>query len=152
MKKRDVVLVDTPGYGEAMTAEDYARGLLDWIRRHKTELSMVVLVLQADSKAHAEDKRILTKVMRSCPEVPLALVLGQVDKITPVREPLKGKEWSSRKRRTSMKNSHIAEKIGEVCAQFGIEETDIAPAAADGVPFNRKKLLRLIEKQLPLPQ
>ncbi len=146
--RADAVFVDTPGYGEIMTADDYASGLIHWVRQHKSEIGMVLLVIQADSKAHAEDKRILERIVRECPQARAVVVLSQVDKLLPVRQPLDGTGWSPKKRRATLKNKHIAEKIQEVCEQFGIESSSVAPAAADGSAFNRRKLLRLIAELL----
>jgi|GEM_PF-5804543 len=145
---REVVLVDTPGYGEVLTAEQYADGLAHWLNRHHDEVSLIVLVIQADAKAHAEDKRILARLVQSKSNVPVVLVLTQVDKLFPVREPLRGRDWSPCKRSTSLKSKHIAEKIEEICKQFGIGEGSVAPSAADGIAFNRKKLLQLIAEHL----
>ncbi|MCD6304103.1 MAG: 50S ribosome-binding GTPase [Planctomycetes bacterium] len=145
---REVVLVDTPGYGEVLTAKRYADGLAHWFKRHQDEVSLVMLVIQADAKAHAEDKRILARVLQSNSSAPFVIVLTQVDKLPPVREPLRGRNWSPRRRSKSLKDEHIAEKIDEICKQFGVREGSVAPSAADGIAFNRKKLLQLIAEQL----
>lgn len=145
---REAVLVDTPGYGEVLTAKQYADRLAHWFNRHRGEISLVVLVIQADAKAHAEDKRILTRLLKGNANLPFVLVLTQVDKLPPVREPLRGKSWSPRSRSASLKNKHIAEKIEEICAQFCVGKGYVAPAAAEGLAFNRNKLLKLITKRL----
>ena len=146
--QREAVLVDTPGYGETFTAKQYADGLVKWLASHADEVALVVLVIQSDAKAHAEDKRILGRVVQTNSEIPVVLVLTQVDKLFPVREPMEGTEWTRRKRSASRKNKHVAEKIQEICEQFGFDQKDIAPASAGEMPFNRKRLLRAIEKRL----
>jgi len=138
------VLVDTPGYGEFMTAEDYASGLTHWVRKHKSEIGVVLMVIQADSKAHAEDKRILAGIVKEIPNASALVVLSQVDKLLPVRQPLDGPDWKPKKRNTTLKEKHITEKIKVVCEQFGIMSSCIVPAAADEYAFNRKQLLKCI--------
>jgi len=142
---REVVLVDTPGYGEVLTAGEYASGLRNWLRKHKSDISLVLLVIQADSKAHAEDKRILAQIVGDNPLVPVLIVLSQVDKLLPVRADLEGREWSPRRRSASLKSRHIDEKVREICEQFEFKEKSVSPASADGTPFNRRTLLKLIQ-------
>lgn len=146
--QRQVVFVDTPGYGEVFTAEQYADGLANWLKCHRDEVVLMMMVIQADAKAHAEDKRILARLTQANSDTSVVLVLTQVDKLFPVREPLEGKQWSPQERHKSPKSKQIVEKIRVICEQFGIDQEDLAPSAADGVAFNRRKLLQLITERL----
>lgn len=140
----NAVLVDTPGYGEVMTSNEYVDGLLNWAQKHKGDIVAVMLVVQADSKAHAEDKKILTRLLLEHPSLPVILVLSQVDKILPVREKLVDDEWPPRDNPDQPKAKHIEAKIREVCRQFGIPPDSIAPSSADADSYNRRGLLDLM--------
>ena len=78
----------------------------------------------------------------------MLIVLSQVDKLLPVRTRLEGREWSPKRQSASLKSRHIAEKVREICKQFGFKEESISPASADGTPFNRRTLLKLIQDHL----
>jgi len=148
-KHSNAVLVDTPGYGEIMTSEDYSSGLVHYVRKHKKEVRLVILIIQADSKAHAEDKRILSKIIQEHPKTKAIIVLSQVDKMRPIREQLEGSEWPLKiKRDATLKNKNIKKKINEISKQFGFEPNSITPSASDEFQFNRRKVLKLIENSL----
>lgn len=50
-----ITLVDSPGIGEAFTALDYHYGVVDWYSKNHSSVVAILLVIQADAKAHADD-------------------------------------------------------------------------------------------------
>lgn len=148
LAQRKVVFVDTPGYGEANTAEDYGTRLVSWIGKHKLSIKMILLVLQADAKAHADDGHILQQVRGINRHVPLMIVLNQVDKILPARQPFESTTWSAEKRKNTIKSRHVRAKIDEVSRQFDLEHDRIEPSVSVAHIFNRRRLLTLIELNL----
>ena len=71
---RAVTLVDSPGVGEVGTHADYEAALCRWYEGNAERISAVVLVIQADAKAHADDKRLLEALLGRC-ERPLLIVV-----------------------------------------------------------------------------
>ena len=112
------------------------------------------MVLQADSKAHADDKR-LVDALQGVSRKPLIIALNQVDKVKPVREVFAYESWEKEQQRTSLKNRHIREKINEVARQFGLpgESRRIVPVVSEaGYEFNRTGLVQVIRAAyLPNP-
>ncbi|MBI1338285.1 MAG: GTP-binding protein [Phycisphaera sp.] len=148
LANKQIVLVDTPGYGEAYTAEDYCARLVNWVEKHEDSVELLVLVLQADSKAHAEDYQLLRKVLGVKTQLPVMIILNQVDKILPSRDPFETSSWSSEKSRRTLKSRHIAEKIEEVHRQFGVEGYRVEPSVSLDDAFNRRRLRRMIAQHL----
>jgi small GTP-binding protein len=144
---KSVILVDSPGYGEAITATDYASGIHKWIRDNIDELSLLLFVIQADSKAHSEDKQLMDRLKKEHKNIPVAITLSQVDKLHPLREPLSESEWDTSKL-SSTKSKNIARKIREICTQFNVDSSCVVPAAVTESMFNRNHVLKLIEKRM----
>jgi small GTP-binding protein len=134
-----IILVDTPGYGEAFTAANYRLRLSNWIKEKRSSVKLIVLVLQADTKAHAEDYEIVQQLNRII-AVPVLIVLNQVDKIMPTREPLERTDWESESVRDTQKTRLIAEKIEEVSRQFQIDFRYVMPSIAIDGGFNATAL------------
>ncbi|MCY4387357.1 MAG: 50S ribosome-binding GTPase [Desulfurellaceae bacterium] len=143
---RTVTFVDSPGIGEALTSSEYHDGIKNWFSQNRHKVRCLLLVLQADSKAHADDKR-LVDALRSVSRKPLIIALNQVDKIKPVRERFTYGSWEKEQKRTSLKNQHVREKINEVARQFGLpgERRRIVPVVSEaGYEFNRPGLVQVI--------
>jgi len=148
LASRSVTLVDSPGVGEAFTDADYNRGIVEWYRRQQHAVRCLMLVLQADAKAHADDKRLVDD-LRSVADRPLLVVLNQVDKVRPVRDELEGDSWEAVRRRQTAKGRHIEDKIRVVGEQFrqpGQELTIVPVISEPGHSFNRVELLRELER------
>ena len=54
-----LTFVDSPGIGEALTDSDYHHGIQGWFSENHSQVRCLLLVLQADSNAHADDKRLV---------------------------------------------------------------------------------------------
>ena len=141
-----LTFIDSPGIGEALTDSDYHHGIQGWFSKHHSQVQCLLLVLQADAKAHADDKR-LVDALRSVSRKPLIIALNQVDKVKPVRETFAYESWEKEQKRTSPKNRHVREKINEVARQFGLpsESRRIVPVVSEaGYEFNRTELVQVI--------
>ena len=109
-----VVFVDTPGIGEAFTSEDYHAGILDWYERNVETVTTILLVIQADAKAHADDRRLLDALRVVPVRKRVIIALNQVDKVMPVRRRFVSEDWETESRRAdanSEKIANIEEKI-----------------------------------------
>lgn len=146
--RREVLFVDTPGYGEAYTADDYATRLINWVAKHRQSIEMILLVLQADAKAHADDHRILHQVRGTNGHIPVMIVLNQVDKVLPTRQPFASPTWADERKKRSLKSRHVTEKIDEVRRQFDLGPDQIEPSVSVDHAFNRRRLLTLIGRNL----
>ena len=138
--------VDSPGIGEALTSSDYHDGIKKWFSQNLHKIRCLLLVLQADSKAHADDKR-LVDALRSISRKPLIIALNQVDKIKPVREEFAYESWEEEQKRALPKDRNIREKIKEVARQFGLPSDNgrIIPVVSEaGFKFNRAGLVQVI--------
>ncbi len=143
-----VTLVDTPGYGEAFTATEYRDALIDWIKANQASIALFVFVIQADAKAHEEDKTLLNDVARIFGLMPIFIVLNQVDKMFPVRKPLLTDNWVDEQRTRTLKACNIAEKVVEIRRQLGSATIMVEPAAALQPPFNRRRIIHLLAEQI----
>lgn len=143
---RTLTFVDSPGIGEALTDSDYHHGLQGWFSKNHSQVRCLLLVLQADSKAHADDKRLIDALQGVSPK-PLVIALNQVDKVKPVREAFAYESWEKEQHRASLKNRHVREKINEVARQFGLPDDNgrIVPVVSEaGYEFNRTALVQVI--------
>ncbi len=143
---RTVTFVDSPGIGEALTSSEYHDGIKNWFSQNRHRVRCLLLVLQADSKAHADDKR-LVDALRSVSRKPLIIALNQVDRVKPVREEFAYESWEKERKRTSLKNQHVREKINEVDRQFDLpgDSSCIVPFVSEaGFEFNRTGLIQAI--------
>jgi small GTP-binding protein len=142
-----VTLVDSPGVGEAYTNDEYNRGIEEWFAKSSGSVACILLVIQADSKAHSEDKRLLDSLV--CISVkPIIIALNQSDKITPIRESFTCDDWETDTLSRSEKGRHITDKIAETARQFGYlhDPIHIVPvASASGAYFNRTAMIRTIK-------
>ena len=143
---RTVTFVDSPGIGEALTDLDYHNGIREWFSKNGSQVRCLLLVLQADSKAHADDKR-LVDALQAISRKPLIIALNQVDKIKPVRAEFACECWEEEQKRTSPKSRNVREKIKEMARQFALPTDNglIAPVVAEaGFGFNRTGLAQKI--------
>ena len=143
---RTVTFVDSPGIGEAVTNSDYHDGIKDWFSQNRHKVRCLLLVLQADSKAHADDRR-LVDALRSVSRKPLIIALNQVDKVKPVREEFAYESWEKEQKRALPKGRNIRENVNEVARQFGLPSDDgrIVPIGSEaGFEFNRTGLVQVI--------
>lgn len=145
---KTVIFVDTPGYGEAHTANNYRARLVNSVRKHAASLKMILLVLQADAKAHAEDRLILGRILAAVGQVPVAIILNQVDKILPVRRAFAARTWPAERRKKTLKSRHVSEKLAEVCRQFELDPECVEPSVSAHDAFNRSRILQLIGRHL----
>ena len=143
---RTATLVDSPGIGEALTSSEYHDGIKNWFSQNRRKVRCLLLVLQADSKAHADDRR-LVDALRSVSRKPLIIALNQVDKVKPVRKRFTYESWEKEQKRGTSKNQHVREKINEVARQFGLpgDNGRIIPVVSEaGFKFNRTGLVQVI--------
>lgn len=143
---RTVTFVDSPGIGEALTDSDYHNGIQGWFSKNHSQVRYLLLVLQADSGAYADDKR-LVDALQGVSLKPLIIALNQVDKMKPVREAFAYESWEKEQHRASLKSRHVREKIDEVARQFGLssESRRIVPVVSEaGYEFNRTELVQVI--------
>jgi small GTP-binding protein len=145
---REILLVDTPGYGEVHTANDYYERLVNYVKDQRGSIRMILLVLQADAKAYADDYRIFCQVLGVRPGIPVIVIVNQVDKLMPIRQPLESDSWSIERMNNTLKSYHIAEKIEEVSRQFELKRDRIEPSVSVDGGFNRNRLLALISEHL----
>src|SRR5262249_12398076 len=92
------------------THEKYTRALTGWYARNHGLVRCRVLVLQADSKAYAEDEHLLNG-LRSLADKPVVIVLNQVDNLPPVDDALTARSWRSGFSHGSAKGASIREGI-----------------------------------------
>lgn len=144
-----VNLVDSPGIGEAFTESDYHFGLVDWYSNNVSSVRAVLLVIQADAKAHSDDKRLVDAI-QSISARPLLIALNHSDKLKPIREPFVTDNWDSEQTRASVKAENLKAKIAEILVQFDSDsEIQVVPVASDpGAHFNRSGLIRTIQSVL----
>ena len=143
---RTATFVDSPGIGEALTSSEYHDGIKSWFSQNRHKVRCLLLVLQADAKAHADDKR-LVDALRSVSRKPLIIALNQVDKVKPAREEFAYESWEEEQQRASLKNRHVREKINEVARQFGLpgDSGRIVPVVSEAeFKFNRTGLVQVI--------
>ena len=148
--QRTVTFVDSPGIGEALTDSDYHDGIEEWFSKNHFRVRCLLLVLQADSNAHADDKR-LVDALQVVFRKPLIIALNQVDKIKPVRAEFACECWEEEQKRSSPKSRNVKEKISEVARQFALPADNglIAPVVAEtGFRFNRAGLVQKIIDEL----
>lgn len=149
---RTATFVDSPGIGEALTDSDYHDGIKEWFSKNHSQVRCLLLVLQADSKAHADDKRLVDD-LQLVSRKPLIIALNQVDKIKPVRAEFACECWEEEQKRSSPKIRNVKEKINEVARQFALPTNNglIAPVVAEtGFRFNRAGLVqKIIEESGP---
>lgn len=146
--RRTVSFVDSPGIGEALRDSDYHNGIKDWFSKNSSRVRCLLLVLQADAKAHADDKR-LVDALRSVSSKPLIIALNHADKIKPVRQEFTCKDWKEEQKRSSLKSRNVIEKIEVVKRQFGRSNILIVPVVSEfGFQFNRNELARVILEKL----
>lgn len=80
-----LVVVDSPGYGEAGTDREYRASLA----REAGEAHALLVVLKADEKGYQRDLEVLARVVQDPafgPDRPVLVALNQVDKLKPSRE------------------------------------------------------------------
>ena len=143
---RTVTFVDSPGIGEALTSSEYHDGIQNWFSQNRHQVRCLLLVLQADSKAHADDKR-LVDALQGVSRKPLIIALNQVDKVKPVREAFAYESWEKEQHRASLKSRHVGEKINAVARQFDLpgDNDRIVPVVSEaGYEFNRTALVQVI--------
>ena len=148
--RSSVTFVDSPGIGEVLTNSDYHAGIKEWFSRHSSQVRCLLLVLQADSKAHADDKR-LVDALRSASSTPLIIVLNHADKIKPVREKFVCQDWQDEQRYASPKSRNVLEKIEVVRRQFERSNNGIRilPVVSErAFEFNRQGLVQVILEEL----
>jgi predicted GTPase len=133
---------------EAFTHEKYTSALTGWYARNHGLVRCLVLVLQADSKAYAEDEHLLTG-LRSLADKPVVLVLNQVDTLPPVDDAITALSWRSGFPPGSAKGASIREKISLTASQFNHPVDDVVPLIARaGNDFNRCEVIERIETKL----
>ena len=76
-----VILVDTPGFGEAGRHDEYARCLLDVV----AEAQAVVWVFQFPNRALEMDAQLMSLIHDTEPELPILVVGSGIDKVAPRR-------------------------------------------------------------------
>ncbi len=113
-----IVVVDSPGYGEAGTDREYR----DDLAQEAQSAHAVLLVLKADCKGYAQDLEVLGRVVRDPNfnrDRPVLVVLNQVDKLKPSREwePPYRTEGAAREG-DSPKQQRVLEKLGLVRKQL----------------------------------
>ena len=141
-----ITFVDSPGIGEALTSSEYHDGIKSWFSQNRHKVRCLLLVLQADTKAHVDDKR-LVDALQGVSRKPLVIALNQVDKVKPVREAFAYESWEEEQHRASLKNRHVREKIDEVARQFGLpgESRRIVPVVSEaGDEFCMTELVQVI--------
>ena len=144
--QRTVTFVDSPGIGEALTSSEYHDGIKNWFSQNRHKVRCLLLVLQADSKAHADDKR-LVDALNSVSRKPLIIALNQVDKVKPVREEFAYASWEEEQKRALPKDRNIREKVNEVARQFSLpgDNGRIVPIVSEAeFEFNRTGLVQVI--------
>lgn len=107
---RTVTFVDSPGIGEAFTSLEYHNGIMGWFSRNHHQVRCILLVLQSDSKAHADDKRLLDS-LRTVSFKPFIIALNHADKIKPIRKRFICDHWEEERKCISPKSLNIMEKI-----------------------------------------
>jgi len=111
-------------------------------------LTTLMLVLQADSKAYAEDEHPL-KGLRSLADQPVVIVLNQVDTLPPVDDALTALSWWSGFPPGSAKGASIGEKLSLTASQFHHSVDDVVPLIPRARnDFNRCELIERIETRL----
>jgi hypothetical protein len=143
--RQTLTLVDSPGVGEVYTDAAYNSGIEDWFSSNHYSVACILLVLQADTKAHSDDKRLLDSLSYIARK-PVIIALNQTDKISPIREDFGSTEWDTEKLSGSEKSRNIIEKIEEIARQFEHPPDRIIPVAAEpSALFNRSGLVRAIQ-------
>ena len=138
---------------EALTSSEYHDGIKSWFSQNRHKVRCLLLVLQADAKAHADDKR-LVDALRSVSRKPLIIALNQVDKVKPAREEFAYESWEEEQQRASLKNRHVREKINEVARQFGLpcDNGSIVPVVSEAeFKFNRTGLVQVVHTIIIAP-
>lgn len=144
LQGRTLTLIDTPGLGEAGTDEVYRGAVAAWCQRNKGSLRALLLVLQADAKGYAEERRFLDSLTAGV-AAPSLIVLSQADKLPPVREDFSRGEWRHERRSSTWKARNLQEKVCLVSQQFGIQQHHIIPVSTEGDrPFNRTGLIEAL--------
>jgi predicted GTPase/uncharacterized protein (DUF697 family) len=81
----NVIITDSPGYGEVGHDDDYSTQVVEESRK----AYVMILVLKADDKGYQRDLDIMGRVFKH-PEFdqlqPLVIALNQIDKLPPVRD------------------------------------------------------------------
>jgi uncharacterized protein len=135
-----VLLIDSPGIGEAQTHDTYLRAITSWCRLYRESIKGFLVVLQADAKGHSEDKSFLDALLTEVPDALILIALSQADKVKPSREPFLTDAWFSEVQIPSPKVANIVEKIAVIKQQFGMPSTAIVPIATEGESFNLDSL------------
>lgn len=133
---RTMTFVDSPGIGEVGTDVGYTNGIKRWYSHNRDKIKGVVLVLQADSKAYADEKKLISSLL-SISSKPTLIALNHADKMKPVRGSLKERA------------KNIKKKIRLVAEQFDpiYSDKDIVPTVAEaGFEFNRDAIIKAIRE------
>ncbi len=142
-----MTLVDSPGIGEISTHTDYKSGIENWFTDNRTSIKCIILVVQADSKGHSDDKKLLDSLVNIA-QKPVIIAINQVDKIRPVRQVFTSCDWYTESNLGSAKSQRITEKIDEVFRQFGrsYQQIHILPIVSEpGYLFNRNELIQILQ-------
>jgi len=84
-QKNEILITDSPGYGEVGHDEEYSQAIVTESRK----CHVIILVLKADEKGYQRDLDIITEVFANPEfdqEKPLIIALNQIDKLPPVRD------------------------------------------------------------------
>ena len=88
-KDGDIVVVEVPGLGEAKAPELEDEGYKEWIKKlAKLKAHLFILILKCDDRALELENTFMDK-LKSEPllsDMPVIMVINQIDKITPVRD------------------------------------------------------------------
>ncbi|MFW5891729.1 MAG: GTPase [bacterium] len=89
-KGEDIVVVDVPGFGEAdepeINEQSYEQNIINKVK--KLEGHILLLVIKADDRALEKESNFLKEWYNDeiVKNMPIIVVVNQIDKITPVRE------------------------------------------------------------------
>ena len=147
---RTVTFVDSPGIGETLTDSDYHNGIKEWFSKNHSQVRCLLLVLQADSKAHADDKR-LVDALQLVSRKPLIIALNQVDKIKPIRAGFSCECWEEEQKRSSPKSRNVREKINEVARSGLKNRKGVAFAQYRQPPERLSGIFETASRQFALP-
>ena len=111
-------------------------------------LTTLMLVLQADSKAYAEDEHLL-KGLRSLADKPVVIVLNQVDTLPPVDDAITALSWRSGFPHGSTKGDQHSREALPHRESVPPPGEDVMPLIARaGNDFNRCERIERIETRL----
>lgn len=137
LNNKEVNFIDTPGIGEA-GHQEYAEALVNWCKKNANSISCIIFAIQADSKAHSEEKELFQILFRWLTErTKFMIVLTQIDKIPPTREFFSTDNWENEKKYYyNNKVKNVIEKISVISEQFNILSENIIPISVPEIVFN----------------